>query len=368
MSFAILGMGTAAPAAVIDQAEGREIARALCCRTAEQATWLSSMYGQTGIHTRHVVLDRGVVRDVLDGTRTSGSVFLPTGAADDPGPTTAQRMQHYAEDVGPLAVEAAHRALADAGLPPRALTHLVTVSCTGFRAPGVDIALIRGLGLPATTQRTHIGYMGCHGALNALRVARAFTGSEPEARVLICAVELCSLHYQYNWDPQRIIANAIFGDGAAALVGGPAEAAPAGAWRAVATGSCLVPGSADAMTWTISDHGFVMTLSRRVPGLIAEHLRPWLETWLRENGVAVADVAAWAVHPGGPRILGAVEEALALPRERMAASWEVLAEYGNMSSPTVLFIIERLRNRRSPRPCVALGFGPGLVAEAALFL
>jgi predicted naringenin-chalcone synthase len=368
MSLAILGLGTAVPAAAFDRAEGMEIARAVCCRTAEQATWLSSIYTQTGIRTRHSVLGRDVVFDVLHGTQTTRSVFLPTGAADDAGPTTAQRMEVYAAGAGPLALDAARLALRDARTLPGAVTHLITVSCTGFRAPGVDIELIRALDLAATTQRTHIGYMGCHGALNALRVARAFTAAEPDACVLVCAVELCSLHYQYKWDPQRIIGNAIFADGAAALVGIPNAAAPAGAWQVVSTGSCLIPDSADAMTWIMGDHGFEMTLSRRVPALIAQHLRGWLETWLGRHGLKLAEVASWAIHPGGPRIVGAVEESLGLPRARTAASWEVLADYGNMSSPTVLFILERLRRRQAPRPCVALGFGPGLVAEAALFV
>jgi predicted naringenin-chalcone synthase len=120
------------------------------------------------------------------------------------------------------------------------------------------------------------------------------------------------------------------------------------------------------MTWTIGDHGFAMTLCKKVPGLIATHLRPWLTAWLAANGVAREGVGSWAIHPGGPRILDAVEETLQLDRRVTAAAREIFAEYGNMSSPTVLFILDRLRARRAPRPCVALGFGPGLVVEAAL--
>jgi predicted naringenin-chalcone synthase len=246
------------------------------------------------------------------------------------------------------------------------LTHLVTVSCTGFVAPGVDVALIGALKLRPTIQRTQVGYMGCHGALNGLRVAAAFTGAAPEARVLMCAVELCSLHYHYGWNPSKMVANALFADGAAAIVGVPAEMAPPEAWRVAASGSCLIPDSAEAMTWTIGDHGFEMTLSKQVPGLIARHLRPWLESWLTEQGTALAEVESWAIHPGGPRILSAVEEGLNLSREAAAASRAVFAEYGNMSSPTILFILDRLRRQHAKRPCVALGFGPGLMAEAAL--
>jgi len=121
------------------------------------------------------------------------------------------------------------------------------------------------------------------------------------------------------------------------------------------------------MGWTVGDHGFEMTLSRRVPTLIAKHLRPWLNSWLADNELSLPEVRSWAVHPGGPKIISAVEESLELADDALAASRGVLAEYGNMSSPTVLFVLDRLRKQSAPRPCVALGFGPGLVAEAALF-
>ena len=367
MTLALVGLGTALPATVIDQDEALRIARSLCCRTEEQATWLPTMYGHTGIERRHLVLRPDVVGDVIDGTRHSGSVFLPTGAADDRGPTTRQRLQHYEDAAGALALTAARRALDQSGRPARAVTHLVTVSCTGFQAPGVDIELVQGLPLPATVQRTHVGYMGCHGALNGLRVANAYCRAEPAACVLLACTELCSLHYHYGWDPQKIIANALFADGAAALVAVPVRLAPADAWRLIANGSCVFPHSRDAMTWTIGDHGFEMTLSKHVPGLIAAQLRPWLTDWLAGVEVALPEVASWAIHPGGPRILDAVEETLGLSRTVTAASRGVFAQHGNMSSPTVLFIVDHLCRQKAPRPCVALAFGPGLTVEAALF-
>jgi predicted naringenin-chalcone synthase len=366
MSFAILGLGTAVPETVIDQDDALRIARSLCCRTEEQATWLPALYGHAGIDSRHSVFGVDVVRDVLDGTRHSGSPFLPTGLPADRGPSTAERMRHYTRYAGPLAVRAARQAVEQAQLDPDTLTHLVTVSCTGFRAPGVDLALIEGLGLPRGVQRTQVGYMGCHGALNGLRVARAYAEAEAGARVLLCAVELCSLHYHYGWDPQKVVANALFADGAAAVVGARAEGESGDGWRVRASGSCVFPGCADAMTWTVGDHGFEMTLSKRVPGLIAESLRPWLEGWLAGHGLKVREVPSWAVHPGGPRILDAVAESLELTHEQTADARAVLARHGNMSSPTVLFILAQLRARRAPRPCVAMAFGPGLAVEAAL--
>jgi predicted naringenin-chalcone synthase len=367
MGFAIRGMGTALPETVMSQAEAGRVARALCCRTKEQETWLPLLYENSGIRRRHLSLDRQVVVDLVNGTRNSGSVFLPRGTDDDQGPTTAERMDLYAQMAGPLALRAAGEALDSSGLAPEAITHLVTVSCTGFRAPGVDVEIIKGLHLARTVQRTHVGYMGCHGALNALRVANAFVEADPAAAVLVCATELCSLHYHFGWDPQKIIANAIFADGSAAVVGTAPERAPPGAWQVRAAGSCLCPDSEDAMTWSVGDHGFEMTLAKSVPALIGKHLRPWLDGWLAGEGLALEEVGSWAIHPGGPRILDAVVDALSLPPAATAVAREVFADHGNMSSPTVLFILERLRRQDATRPCVALGFGPGLMAEGVLF-
>lgn len=366
MSLTIHGIGTAVPTCSMTQEEALGLARVLCCRTNEQMTWVPLMYTQTGINRRHLTLPRALLDDVLHGTRDSHSIFLPTaGAAEDNGPTTGQRMAIYDVEAAALAVRAARQVLAQTRFSPEVISHLVTVSCTGFKAPGVDYALIQALGLPPTVERTHVGFMGCHGALNGLRVANAFTSADPDAVVLLCAVELCSLHYHYGWDPQRIVANALFADGAAALVGTQSETSKG--WKLVASGSCVIPNSADAMGWTVGDHGFEMNLSKQVPRLIAQNLRPWLESWLAKRSLYMGDVASWAIHPGGPRILEAVEEALGLPRSATADAREVFAAYGNMSSPTVLFILDHLRRKNAPRPCVALGFGPGMTAEAALF-
>jgi predicted naringenin-chalcone synthase len=368
MHFAILGLGTAVPATAVTQSESMVGALSLCCRTQQQIDWLSFVYRGAGIEHRHSVLPRSFMDDLQHGTRESGCVFLPSGEEDGQGPTTAQRMVIYRQEAGPLALRAARSALGRSGLAAGQITHLVTVSCTGFFAPGVDRALIEELPLPPTVARTNVGFMGCHGALNGLRVAQAFTGADPDARVLLCAIELCSLHFQYGWDPGQAIANAIFADGAAAVVGaGRSATAPPDAWHVAATGSCIFPGSMDAMSWSIADHGFVMTLSKDVPGLIQANLRAWLEGWLAGQGLTIDGVASWAIHPGGPRILTAVEEALGLSPRHTQDAREVFAANGNMSSATVLFILERMRARNAARPCVTLGFGPGLAVEAVLF-
>jgi predicted naringenin-chalcone synthase len=368
MSFTIHGLGTANPPAAVNADEALAIARLLAGPDVRTSTWLGPVYANSGVARRFQIIGRLAMQDAFDGTRRTDSPFLPTPENDGTGPTTGERMRVYAEEAGPLALRASAIALAEAEFAPDAVTHLVTVSCTGFNAPGIDFALITGLGLRPTVARTHVGFMGCHGALNGLRVANAFATAEPGARVLVAAVELCSLHYYYGSAADKLVANAIFADGAAAVVGlASRERERPEGWTLRASGSCLIPDSAADMGWTVGDHGFEMTLSRRVPGLIARHLRPWLESWLGDNGLSLGDVKSWAVHPGGPKIISAAEEGLALPPEALAASRAVFADYGNMSSPTVLFVLDRLRKSNAPRPCVALGFGPGLVAEAALF-
>ncbi|HUY36067.1 MAG TPA: type III polyketide synthase [Pirellulales bacterium] len=362
MSLTILGMGTAVPPHGMSQTEAVELGRLVCCQTDEQASLLRVLFRRSGVRNRNTVVPH---RTALDWVSPASNASRGVDVVDRRGPTTFERMRLYEEHAPRLALDAAQAALRAAAVEPAAISHLVTVSCTGFSAPGVDLALIRNLGLAATVERVQVGFMGCHGAINGLRVARGLAAVDPAARVLLVAVELCSLHYCVHWDPARMVGNAVFADGAAALVAAH-DASVADAWRVLATGSCLLPDSADAMTWRIGDHGFEMQLSPRVPELIGEYLRPWLTGWLDRHGVALEGVGSWAVHPGGPRIVSAVEEALGLPAGATAVSREVLAEHGNMSSPTALFIIDRLRSRHAPRPCVALGFGPGLMAEAAL--
>ncbi|MBS0207633.1 MAG: type III polyketide synthase [Planctomycetes bacterium] len=356
----ILGIGTAHPPYTMSQVEAAELAEKVCCPDPENRTALKVLYRRAGVKNRHTVVPH---TRALDWSNT------PTQVKDAPnlGPTTAERMAMYAGGVNELAVSAGQRALEAAQVAPEAITHVITVTCTGFTAPGFDIALIDQLGLKRTTERVQVGFMGCHGSINGLRVAQGLVAAHPAARVLLCSVELCSLHYSFVWDPSRCVGNAIFADGAAAMVLGAAPQSDA-PWRVKGCGSCLVPESTDAMNWQIGDHGFEMVLSPKIPDLIGQHLRPWMSAWLDSHGFGLDDIGSWAVHPGGPRILTAVEESLALNAEATGTSREVLSEFGNMSSATVLFILDRLRQRNAPRPCVALGFGPGLMAEAALFV
>jgi len=358
----VAGMGTAVPEFSVTQERAATIATSMCDFDAAQSERLQKLYRLTRVGKRHSVLlndDRG--------QRDSQDFFPPPNGHPSLGPTLGERMLRYERHASDLAIAAAESALLDAEAAAGEITHLITVSCSGFAAPGTDIALIRELGLSPGTQRTHVGFMGCHGALNGMRVARAFVRSDPSAVVLLVAVEICSVHYQFSLEDETNLANGLFSDGAGALVARAwAEPAPE-TWKATAAGSCILPDSETAMTWKVRDHGFQMTLGREVPQRIQTYLHPWLSAWLAPHGLALEEVATWAVHPGGPAILQSVRAALALSQDDLRYSWEVLREYGNMSSPTILFVLDRLRAADAPRPCVALGFGPGLAVEAVLF-
>lgn len=370
MALRVSGIGTAVPEYSISQADAAKTWASYAGVEGKRARTIQALYRRSGVKKRHSVL--------LDGPNGSSlptqTFFQPVRFEGDRGPTTHARMDRFESDAPGLAREAAVAALDQAEMEPADLTHLITVSCTGFFAPGMDTTLVDILGLSPTVQRTHVGFMGCHGSLNGLRVALSFADADPSARVLVSSVELCTLHMSYEWDPDALVANSLFGDGAAAIVGvgegGASGGGPStdGPWRLAASGTCRLPASHDAMSWRIGDYGFRMTLSPSVPDIIQANLREWLKGWLGGLGLGLDEIATWAVHPGGPRILSSVGEALELPPEANTVAKGVLSEFGNMSSATILFILERLRQENAPRPCVAMAFGPGLVAEAALFL
>ena len=363
MGLTILGIGTASPPRAILQADAATLAVAFANAEPGGERSLQALYRQTRIRSRG-----SVVLEEPGPERYAQSFFPPADVAGVGGPSTAERMQRYAAEAPALAQAAAAAALRRSDLDPAAVTHLVTCSCTGFTSPGFDLELVGTLSLRPDVSRTHVGFMGCHGGFNALRVADAFVSARPESVPLVVCLELCSLHFQYGSRSDVVVANSIFADGAAAVVGAAAARRPAHGptWVLERQWSSILPESRAEMGWRIGDHGFEMQLSAAVPATIARHLPGAVATGLAEVGLGPDDVGAWAVHPGGPRVLTAVEEALALSPEALADSRRVLAEHGNMSSATILFILERLLCGAAPGPCVAMAFGPGLTAEFAL--
>ncbi len=372
MSARILGLGTATPRHSVAQDLTAQMLGPLgAAPGTREAKLLPEVFRRTSVRHRSTVLIADDETTPIDA-RSLGWFFPPPNgdAASHLGPTTGQRMAEFQRLAPPLAIAACRNALREAGVDAKQITHLVTVTCTGFVAPGLDVELFGQLGLNPGVQRVFVGYMGCHAAVNGIAVSRSIAEADPNARVLLCCIELCTLHFQYGCDPQSVVANALFADGSAAMVIGDTDRGGSATyekpWRIASMSSRWIPGTADQMSWRVEDHGFVMTLSPRVPMLIGEALRPWVDEWLASQGLSVEQVGTWAIHAGGPRIVTAVAERLGLGEERIAHSRGVLRDHGNMSSATVLFVLQRMREAKEKLPCVMLAFGPGLFAEAAL--
>lgn len=278
-----------------------------------------------------------------------------TGFYSAASPGTAARMAIYAEAAPELSLAAVDALAARADLT--GVTHLVVASCTGFVAPGLDQIVAARLGLPGSVERLLIGFMGCYAAVAALRTARHLVRSEPQARVLVIACELSTLHLQDTGDVESLLAMLQFGDGAAAaLVTAEAQGLELG--RPFAA---TLPDSRALIRWTITDTGFAMHLSGEVPRRIATALDDEAFRTVVTGGGRTVD--RWAVHAGGRSILDAVEQSLDLGPEALAASRAVLRDHGNMSSATLMFVLERLMAGPAVGQGVALAFGPGLAAE-----
>jgi predicted naringenin-chalcone synthase len=327
---------------------------------------LEYLYAKSGIETRYSCLP-----DAQYPSLTSR--YAPQHPLAD-APTTSERMAIYEQEAATIGVEAARRALADyAGArgcevaeAAEAITHLIVVSCTGFYAPGLDQAIARHLHLRPTVERTLIGFMGCAAAFNALRLAGHIVQADPDAQVLIVCVELCSLHVQPGTDRTNLIVASLFADGAAAcLVGTPRQA---GGDCFVVDGfhTSLQPDSTTDMVWHVGDYGFSLELSALIPRRLEQAAPEALRSLVDDPST----LQFWAIHPGGRQIVDRLVAAFGLSTEQAEPSRSVLRDYGNMSSPTVLFVLkewrDRLRERgAAPLDGVMMAFGPGLVTEMA---
>ncbi|KZX21242.1 type III polyketide synthase [Rathayibacter tanaceti] len=364
MSVHIRSIETAVPGTVLHQSEVRDLFASQPGISRLGSRLLGAAFGASAIDTRNTVVAE------LDGAEHEGpSVFYDAaeGRVLDPG--TAARNAVYTERAPELFTEAARRALEAASFDAADVTHVVTVSCTGFYAPGPDYQLVRRLGLAPSTQRFHLGFMGCYGAFPGLRAAVQFCEADPEAVVLVVAVELCTIHLTSSNDPEQIVATSVFADGGAAAVVTAREPLP-GAPRLDldALSTTLTDEGETEMAWTIGDHGFTMRLSTYVPSIIGANIEGAVAPLLEGAGVGLGDVARWAIHPGGRSILDKVQSSLALDDEQLHPSREVLRTNGNMSSATMLFILRRLLHGEAAdgERVGAMAFGPGLTVELAL--
>jgi predicted naringenin-chalcone synthase len=275
-------------------------------------------------------------------------------------PTTGARMVLYRD----AALDLARQAIAVLNIAAEraAITHLIVASCTGFTAPGLDFDIMRDERLASSVERTIVGFMGCFAAVNSLKLARHIVRSEPNAKILVVNLELSSLHLQEHWELEKMLSFLLFGDGCAACL---VSAEPTGL-SLDSFHAEVIPRSAELITWHIGDHGFEMCLSGQVPGRIRR--------WLYEHGASLLadrapqDIPLWAVHAGGRSILDAVQHGLGLPPDALCHSRGVLRDFGNMSSATLVFVLDRiLRSSQATGAGLAMAFGPGLTVETFSF-
>jgi len=387
MVISIRSIETAVPPTSLPQHRVRDLFAAQPGLQRRSARLVRACFDHSGIDVRHTVLDELGAAATDDGGVPAGAQgdgrFYDRGSGTLLSPPTGARNDLYVARAPELFVAAARAALDAAdGLAAEDVTHVVTVSCTGFFAPGPEYRVVRELGLRTSTQRYHLGFMGCYAAFPALRMARDLCAADPGAVVLVVCAELCSLHLASSDDPDTIVASSVFADGAAAAV---VSARPVGDGGPVleldAFTTTLTDVGEQDMAWSIGDHGFEMVLSRYVPHIIGENIQGALAPLLGSD-LRPTDVARWAVHPGGRAILDKVQEALGLTDAQLRPSRETLRSYGNMSSPTVLFVLRRILHglgaglgagpeddaatpASGDRVC-AMAFGPGLAVESAL--
>jgi predicted naringenin-chalcone synthase len=359
MSF-ITSIGTATPPHPLQQATIAGFMTRAMGLEKDEAKKLRILFRASGIETRHSVLE--------DYGKTEGFQFYENTQNMEPFPSTKRRLELYRRHALAISLDAVLKCLTP--LPDfrkDSITHLIVVSCTGMYAPGLDIDLVKSLGLNLHVQRTCINFMGCYAAFNALRIADAVCTAQPASKALVVCVELCTIHFQKENTEDNFLANALFADGAAAVV---VESSVRNGFNLELErfhGELAIEGEHD-MTWTVGDSGFEMRLSSYVPEVVRSGIKNLTRSLLSKIQLDLSAIDFFAIHPGGKRILEAIENELGLTKVQNRHSYEVLRKYGNMSSPTVLFVIrevlQSLTLADNEKRILSFAFGPGLTLES----
>ncbi len=311
---------------------------------------LHKIYSASGIGTRH-----SVIPDFTPDAESGFFFDQDSNAVRSPG--TGVRNDLYKQWASALYVDVAKKLMSNTGTTASEVTHVITVSCTGFYAPGPDFDIVRQCGLSDSTRRYHIGFMGCYAAFPAMKLAQTICQAEPDAVILVVTTELCTLHLNFSADTDAMLSASVFADGAAGVL--ISTKTPTGpALRLEQFQTRLTPQGETDMAWTIGDHGFDMVLSSYVPEILQANLHTILDP-------IPTDITHWAIHPGGRAILDKVQQGLSLPEGALNPSRKVLFENGNMSSATILFVLKEMMSGK-PGKLFAMAFGPGLTVETAL--
>ncbi|ADY52329.1 chalcone and stilbene synthase domain protein [Pseudopedobacter saltans DSM 12145] len=324
---------------------------------------LEKLYQVSGIAYRH-----SVIEDF--GKNRGNYTFFGNNDRLEPFPTTSLRSTCYEQAALPLSLEAIENCLKPINFDPIAITHLITVSCTGMYAPGLDIELVESLHLNPAVERTCINFMGCYGAFNALKVADYICRAQHHAKVLIVDVELCTIHFQRENTLDNWLANSLFADGAAAVLIQHEGTTDHKLYHIKSFYTEVITGAKKEMAWRIGNFGYQMQLSNKIADHIKDGIKGVTDRLLKKANIALEDIGQFAIHPGGRKILEVCDEAFSLNSEQNAHAYQVLHDYGNMSSVTILFVLDalgkKLKTKRRAEQILSFAFGPGLTVESML--
>jgi predicted naringenin-chalcone synthase len=316
---------------------------------------LRFLYHHSGIRQRYSV--------IADYSRAVQEwKFYPQSEGLEPFPSLEQRMAVFHRKAPQLSVDAIRNCL-DGVLSPKEITHLITVSCTGMSAPGLELQVMELMDLDKNIFHTSVNFMGCYAAIHAIKLADAFCKADKSANIMIVCTELCTLHFQREATADNITSSLLFGDGSAAVLM-TGEDGKDGGFYLESFYSEVIPKGKRDMAWELSSSGFLMTLSGYVPELIEEDFSGVVDRSLRKSNLTLNEITDWCIHPGGKRILQAIESSANIGKEKLQASYQVLNDYGNMSSATILFVLKELMQKNTVKKNIfAAAFGPGLTIE-----
>jgi predicted naringenin-chalcone synthase len=361
----IVNIGTAVPKHCFEQSHLSQFMANLFQLAPVEQRALRMMYAKSGIKKRY-----SAISDF--GLQAPQWKFFPNDPQKQAFPSIEKRMAFYMQHAVPLAIDAIHQCVLNF-IDVSAITHLITVSCTGMSAPGIDIEIVQQLALKNNINRTSVNFMGCYAAVHAIKQANAIVKSDSHAKVLLVSVELCTLHFQKVNNHENHTANLLFADGAAtALIVADSEASKNN-WKGFQIhsfyASLIYKGKAD-MAWHLTSLGFLMKLSAYIPQLIEQDFKKFFEEAMQHGVLQFNEIGHWAIHPGGRKILEVVSKSLDLQNHDLAHAYQVLNDYGNMSSPTILFVLKSILNANqfdTKKPYIfGAAFGPGLTLESLI--
>lgn len=350
----IVSIATGVPSNLYSQEELFAFADSVYCQNATDSRKLKFLYHQSGIANRYSVIPD------FNATDTPGK-FFPDSPDLEPFPGIEKRMEWFNREAVQLSTNAIKECISGK-IEPNQITHLITVSCTGLSAPGLDLQIMDALALPGNIIRTSVNFMGCYAAIHALKMADAFCRSTDNSNIIIVCTELCTLHFQKKVTPDNITSSLLFADGCAAVLVQPSGRTGI---RLNNFYSELFSEGKKDMAWEVGSTGFQMTLSAEVPSIIKMNFADVTDKALRQTENSRAEVKEWCIHPGGRKILESIASCLEIDKECLHDSYDVLNDYGNMSSATVLFVLKRILDRKPANSSLIFGaaFGPGLTVE-----